>query len=126
MKFRTLGMAVFLAVQAAWVVRCLRQPTKFFAWVPYDQISIFSCKVYVNGRRLSNKEVGQRYRFEYLFRENRIIGHVIFAIERRENMRKPGEKVAVELNYSSDGTEPKFYYWPDKPTFLKNEVPPST
>jgi len=79
--------------------------TKYFCWVPYDQISLYSIEVSVDNHLLSEEEISARYRRPATGRENRNIENLIAIIQQYESTYGKNQSARVRLTYQTNGKD---------------------
>jgi hypothetical protein len=111
-KIINLIFVLFLALQVIGIINARFTETKFFCWVPYDQISSYSIRVKINNQLLTNSEIKKRFRKEAVGRENRNIHNLIAIIEQYEQSYGAEDSASVELVYITNGQTDQHWYWP--------------
>jgi len=99
-------VSIFL-LQFLAIVIAINSPIKYFAWVPYDQITSYEIRVRIGDQSLSDQEVTKRYHLQNPGRENRSIYHVFSIIHQFENTYGNADRAKVEVIYSTNGAKPK-------------------
>ena len=113
-RIRLLVGVGFLAFQLFAIVRARFVPSRYFAWAPYDAISLYELQVRIDGREISREEVAERYRLPSLGRDNRAIQHVIDAVRQFEETYGAGDGARVLLRYRVNGGPERTWRWPDE------------
>ena len=109
---RRLLAVAFLAAQLGGIAWARFTPTRYFAWAPYDQISLYSVEVTVDGRALAPDEVELRYGFPLWGRDNRSMHHVLDAVRQFEETYGAGDGAQVVIRYTVNGGEEERWAWP--------------
>ncbi|WP_421894468.1 hypothetical protein [Marinoscillum sp.] len=104
---RKIGLVVFFGTQMILIILGYFSDTKYFCWVPYDQISLYSIEVKVDNRFLSREEIQARYRQPSTGRENRNIENLISIIQQYESTYGADQSANVKLTYQTNGKELK-------------------
>ncbi|MHA7131489.1 hypothetical protein [Algoriphagus namhaensis] len=98
-------LILFFLLQVVGVVMGLGSSSKFFAWVPYDELTTYQIHVEIEGRVLSTEEVQQRYLLQNPGRENRSIDHLFSILTQYERTYGKEQNARVEVSYSVNGRE---------------------
>jgi hypothetical protein len=99
-----IGLAL-LAFQLGAIVYARFVPSRYFCWAPFDMQTTYRLDVSVNGRKLTDKEVQQRYRRGARGTDNRSTQHLIDIIEGVEQRYHPEDAVDVTMTYRVNGKE---------------------
>lgn len=104
---RKLFLVCFFLIQLLAIGLVIGKDIKFFAWVPFDQISTYEIFVKLGQNELSQDQVFRRYKLRNPGRENRAIGHVFWQIQRYEDTygRLDSAKVKVVYNVNGKATQ---------------------
>lgn len=108
---KVIFIIAFIAVQIGSIIISRFSESKYFCWVPYDEISHYSISVTVNGKLLSADEIENRYRRKPNDRENRDIHNLISILSQYESTYGKEDKARVVLTYSTNGHEAKAWIW---------------
>jgi len=112
-RLRALVGIGFLVFQLYAIARARFVPSRYFAWAPYDAISLYELDVRIDGRLLTTDEVRARYELPSLGRDNRAIQHVIDAVRQYEATYGVGDDATVLLRYRTNGGPERSWRWPD-------------
>ena len=63
MKFRYFFGIGFLAFQVLLIVYTRFIPERFFCWAPYDQHTYMDVEVVIDNKKLTEKEIKERYHY---------------------------------------------------------------
>lgn len=106
--------AALLLFQLAGIVYARGVDTRYFAWAPYDRISIFELKARRGSEELGPEEIAARYRLPNSKRDNRAIEHVIAVVRQVETSKDVAERVEAELRYRVNGGPERTWRYPDQ------------
>ena len=109
-----LAAIALLAAQVGAIGWARFTPARYFAWAPYDRISLYTVEVSVDGRVLSREEAEGRYGFSLWGRDNRSIRHVIDAVEQYEETYGAGDGARVVIRYTVNGGPEERWTWPGR------------
>ena len=84
MILRFLLCSALLAFQVCAVLYARFVPSRYFCWAPFDMQTEYQAEVSVGGRKLSAKEIQQRYRRGQKGVDNRSVQHVIDIFQQTE------------------------------------------
>ena len=110
---RKLLLICFFSVQLAAIFYALRKDEKYFAWVPFDQISTYQINVKLGLRQLTESEVSSRYKLPTPGRENRSISHIFFRITNYEQTYGKEDSASVVVTYQVNGKEEETWIFKD-------------
>ncbi|MDN3205053.1 hypothetical protein [Algoriphagus sediminis] len=99
----------FFIIQLGAIVCAIGSSQKYFAWVPFDEISFYQVDVRVNGKNLTDKQISSRYHIPNPGRENRSIGHVFSQIQQYEDTYGKADSANVEVVYRVNGKPSKVW-----------------
>lgn len=111
-RARALVGVGFLGFQLFAIARSRVVPSRYFAWAPYDAISLYELDVRIEDRALTTAEVEARYRLPSLGRDNRSIQHVIDAVRQYEETYGAADDAEVLLRYRVNGGPERGWRWP--------------
>lgn len=106
-------LGLFFGVQICVIIHGQFSDTKFFGWVPYDQISIYHIQVSENDRKLTYDEIKNRYRKAPEGRENRNIHNLISLIKNYERNVDESIESKVILTFITNGHKKGSWLWPN-------------
>lgn len=100
MSVKTVFAVAILLFQVGAVVYARFHPTRFFCSAPNDAITKFNVQVISQGRKLSQAEIQNRYRFFKYGFEDRSPAHIFDIIKQYESTygRNEHSKVVVYFN----------------------------
>ena len=93
----------FFVIQFLGIALAIGKEDKFFAWVPFDQISTYEISVEVGQNSLSLAEVSDRYNLRNPGRENRSNSHIFSRITQYEATYGKLDSAQVKVLYSVNG-----------------------
>ena len=106
------GLGVLLlALQAGAIVRGRLVNDRYFCWAPYDRQTRYRIDADLNGHRLSDEQVRQRYRRPLQGVDNRSEQHLFDIIRRAERRSEPRGRVVVR--YSVNGGPEQQWRFPE-------------
>lgn len=103
MKFRYFFGIAFLAFQVLLIVYARFIPERFFCWAPYDQHTYMDVEVVINNRKLTEKEIKERYHYRAVGWEKRSINNVFSIIKQYESTYGLNDYAKVLVTYSING-----------------------
>ena len=116
MPARTRRLIIYLILisQVALIIWGTTTPTKFFNWVPYDQLATYHIRVWVDGVELSEAQVGRRYRLRARHRENRHFQNVIHVVRTYEQRREGSVAgtSSTEITFVINDAATLIWTWP--------------
>lgn len=98
----TVGLSLLLC-QLGAIVYARFVPSRYFCWAPFDMQTDYRLEVTVNGKRLSSREIQQRYRRPAKGTDNRSFQHVVDILEQTEMRYHPDDQVTLVMTYSING-----------------------
>jgi predicted ATP-grasp superfamily ATP-dependent carboligase len=102
----------FLCAQLGSILYSPFIPEKFFCWAPFDQHTLYSIEVTIDGRALGADEIASRYRYPQSAWEVREIQNVISIVRQYERTYGTDENASVSLTYRTNGHEQRTWTWP--------------
>jgi hypothetical protein len=102
-----------LALQALGIARARLVESRYFAWAPYDRLTVYEITVVRDGRPLDTVEVRRRYRLDSVGRDNRSPQHLIDMLRQYESTYGKGEGATVTLEYTVNGSSRQTWQWTD-------------
>lgn len=112
-RFRLALAVAFLLAQVASITYARFVPTRYFAWAPYDAITLYDLEVRIDGHQLERREVRRRYSLP-IGRDNRAIQHVIHAVRQYEETYGARDSARVILRYRTNGGRERTWRWPER------------
>ena len=103
---------VFFGLQLLGIGYARIEPTKFFCWAPYDQISEYQITVQLNDRVLTDREVRRRYRINANGFQSRSIDNVLSIIRKYERTYGKADHAIVSVNYVINQYRSGTWSWP--------------
>jgi hypothetical protein len=100
-----------LLAQVAAIAYARAVPSRYFAWAPYDSLSVYRLDVVINGRALGPDAIARRYRRPQEGRENRSIQHLIDIVRQYETTYGRRDRASVLLRYRTNGHEQRVWRW---------------
>lgn len=113
-RLRLTFAIAFLLAQVASIAYARFVPTRYFAWAPYDAITLYELEVRIDGRELEDRELRRRYRLPTLGRDNRAAQHVIDVVRQYEETYGAGDGAEVVLRYRTNGGPEQTWRWPGR------------
>lgn len=110
---RKLLLICFFSIQLGAIFFAIGRDQKYFAWVPYDQISTYEINVKLGSKQLSLPEVSRRYKLPNPGRENRAISHVFFRIANYEQTYGKEDTANVRVTYRVNGKAEETWIFKD-------------
>lgn len=104
----------FLAAQVVAIGYGRVGPSRYFAWAPYDAITLYSLEVRIGDEALNTEGAARRYRLDSPGRDNRAIQHVIDAIRQYEQTYGAGDRADVLMRYRTNGGPERTWRWPER------------
>ncbi|WP_439152863.1 hypothetical protein [Winogradskyella sp.] len=101
-----IGIA-FLLIQLSSIIYARFIPERFFCWAPYDEHSYYEINVTINGKRLSEYDVQNRYRYTSKGWEPRCMYNVFSIVKQYEETYGMDDNASVEIVYSTNGHKEK-------------------
>lgn len=95
--------ALLLSAQLGAIVHARFVPSRYFAWAPYDRITLYRISAEVDGRRLTPAEIRARYGLPAHGRDNRAPRHVVDILSGYERTYGSREDARVLLRYRTNG-----------------------
>lgn len=113
MKTREIILVLFFGLQVVGIVYSRLVPERYFSWAPYDQLSVYSIQVEINGEKLTSSEINSRYNLPATGKENRAISNLIGVIREYELRYGLIENAKVELSYRTNSKPEEIWKWPE-------------
>ena len=112
MKIR-LGLGyLFLLFQVILIFYSRYIPERFFCWAPYDEQTSYEILVTIDGKKLSEDEVGKRYRYGQKRMESRTVHNVFNMVKQYEETYGKHDNAQVEIIYSTNGGQNNTWNFP--------------
>tara|TARA_B100000524_G_scaffold287179_1_gene162282 strand:- start:2616 stop:2948 length:333 start_codon:yes stop_codon:yes gene_type:complete len=89
----------FFLIQIGLIFYQLNKDTKFFNWAMYHTKISYSVDVTINGVKLNEKEIFERYKINKQGSEYRALEHLKRKMTQREKVYRDSSKVVIELSY---------------------------
>ena len=112
MILRFLLCSALLAFQVCAVLYARFVPSRYFCWAPFDMQTEYQAEVSVGGRKLSAKEIQQRYRRGQKGVDNRSVQHVIDIFQQTEERYHRADPAEIALKYRINGHLTGEWRWP--------------
>jgi hypothetical protein len=104
------GLAL-LAFQVGAIAYARFVPARYFCWAPFDMQTDYRLEVTVNGKKLTDKEIQQRYRRPAKGTDNRSSRHVMDIVEQAEQSYHPDDRVEVLMTYRVNGKQEQQWHY---------------
>jgi hypothetical protein len=101
-----------LAFQIGAIAYARFVPSRYFCWAPFDMQTDYELAVTVNGKKLTAKEIQQRYRRAAKGTDNRSFQHLIDIIEQTEQRYHPDDDTHVTMTYQINGKPKQQWHYP--------------
>lgn len=104
----------FFGLQAVLVARALFVESRDFCWAPHTTQVAYELAVTVDGRRLADDEVVERYGLVVYGWEAHAAANLIACVRAYESGRGKGDGATASLTYRVNGGEPRSWRWPER------------
>ena len=113
LTFRYWFLGIFFGLQIAGITAAKFMDTRYFCWAPYDQFSIYHIEVRIDGEKLTDEKIRQRYRKRASGRNNRSIHNIISAVRQYEETYGSSDFAVVKISYEINGHKNATWHWPE-------------
>lgn len=103
---------LFIASQVVLIGYSRFIPERFFCWAPFDEQTVYTINVVIDGDSLSMEEVEKRYRYSPDAIEPRAIDNIFSIVEQYEKTYGKTDNAKVSITYSTNGHPSKTWYYP--------------
>jgi hypothetical protein len=100
-KLRSIVLFLFFGFQVLGIVVARIHDHRFFSWAPFDELSSYEIESVLEGKKLTDSEIRDRYFIPAKGRENRSITHIFRILEKAEETQP--QKAKVIVRYSTNG-----------------------
>lgn len=112
-KLKHAFVYLFFVTQFFLIVNGQFTKSKYFNWVPYDEISLYEISVLVNEKNLNAAEIENRYRKPKFGRENRDFHNLISIVNQYESSYGKNEEAYVRIVFLTNGYRKTIWSWPE-------------
>ncbi|MDO5971184.1 hypothetical protein Q4Q35_15350 [Flavivirga aquimarina] len=109
MKIRYFLGITFLLFQVLLIIYARFVPERFFCWAPYDQHTQMEVEVVINNKKLTKKEIQERYHYRSIGWEKRSINNVFDIIKQYESTYGLNDNAKVVVKYSINGQKQQIW-----------------
>ncbi|WP_288373750.1 hypothetical protein [uncultured Algoriphagus sp.] len=102
-KLRSIVLFLFFGLQVLGIVVARFHEYRFFSWAPFDELSSYEIESVLEGEKLTDSEIRDRYFIPAKGRENRSINHIFRILKKMEETHS--KKAEVTVRYSTNGKD---------------------
>ena len=102
----------FLLAQLMMIAVARFSPLRYFCWAPFDAISRYSIRAFINGKELTSGEIAARYRMPAVGRDNRAIENLKDKFRQYEETYGRTHPAHLVMRYRTNGIKKEEWHWP--------------